>query len=165
MSWACRGSGVGRDEAPSDRFPASGSAPGSLTFPLGGRGLGSRIAFSPHCFFGPSHLAPRLPGRPTSPASLFRCLFSSKESACPPQGPKLPHCHLGLVHPRVSPSTSALSLVLSHRDWKRESAICRASHMPPHRWGRGLGKRQGSPQPWGLGALVPQGSRSCWSLS
>lgn len=98
----------------------------------------------------------RLPGRPTSPASLFRCLFSSKESACPPQGPKLPHCHLGLVHPRVSPSTSALSLVLSHRDWKRESAICRASDTPPHRWGRGLGKRQGSPQPWGLGPLCPK---------
>lgn len=60
--------------------------------------------------FSLSHLTPWPPGRPLSPASLSRCLFSSKESACPPQGPKPLHCRPGaLCGPHVSPSTSALT--------------------------------------------------------
>lgn len=76
----------------------------------------------------------------------------------PSSGSQAPTLPPGPVHPRVSPSTSALSLVLSHRDWKRKSAICWASYMSPHWWGRGLGRGKPAPQPWGLGA-------PCWSLS
>lgn len=105
---------VGRDEACSGRGPQGRARLQDFFLLPQGWGFGTRIGVcSPPCFLLLS-----------TPASLSRCLFSSKESACPPQGPKLPHCHPGraVSSPQVSPSTSALSLVLSHGD--REEGGC-----------------------------------------
>lgn len=76
---------------------------------FGNQGWGLLTTLLP-ASFTLSHLTPWLPRRPPSPASLSRCLFSSKESACPPQGPKLPHCHLG---PRMAPLSPHLPLSLA----------------------------------------------------
>lgn len=122
------------------RQRVGGRAVSGFLLSLSGWGFGNQdggllTTLLPASFSLP-HLTPWPPGRPPSPASLFRCLFSSKESACPPQGPKLPHCHPpgALCGPHVSPSTSALSLFLSHGDFggQRTSAPCWASQNAPH---------------------------------
>lgn len=99
--------------------------------------------------FSLSHLTPWPPGRPPSPASLSRCLFSSKESACPPQGPKPPHCHLGaFCGPHVSPSTSALSLILSHGDLGgRRARVPPAGPQHAHQGSVGEGRGSGAALP------------------
>lgn len=124
-------------------------------------GLGS--AHHPaSCFVQPpSPPYPRTPGRLPSPASLSRCLFSSKESACPAQGPKLPHCHRRQCGPHISPSTSILNLVLSHGDREEGAPQCHLLGLinAPAAHGGGdeeveppclCRARQGLPQ-WGLG--------------
>lgn len=127
------------------RVTGQGSAPGFLHSPSVGGGLGTRIGVClPPCFlllsaYPTSPHGP--PGRPPGLASLSRCLFSSKESACSPQGPKLLTATGALCGPHISPSTSALSLVLSHGDWRKErqSGPCWAS-QDAHQcslWGQG----------------------------
>lgn len=102
-----------------------GSAPGCLPSSSAGGGSGTRIGVcSPPYFlflsaYPTSPQGP--PGRPSNSASLSRCLFSSKESACHLRVPSSLTATQGPVWPHVSPSTSALSLVLSHGDWRKVS--------------------------------------------
>lgn len=114
-AWVGRQGGNGMRLSCSGRgLQGQGSAPEFLLFLSVGGDLGTRIkglltTLLPASFSLPN-LTPWLPWRPPSPASLSRCLFSSKESACSPQGPKLPHCHLG---PCVAPMSPHLPLPLA----------------------------------------------------
>lgn len=65
----------------------------------------------------------------------------------PSSGSQAPTLPPGPCAPHVSPSTSALSLVLTTETGRGKSAICWASYMSPHRWRGGAGE-----EPWDLGA-------------
>lgn len=113
-----------------------GSAPGFLLpQPVGVREPGLGFAHHPtSCFFQPTPPHPRAPLRGPQTQLPYLGAFSPARSQHAPSGSQAPSLPpRGLCGPHVSPSTSALSLVLSHGDWRKVSqgAPCWASPNVP----------------------------------
>ncbi|KAF3817361.1 hypothetical protein GH733_011761, partial [Mirounga leonina] len=161
---SCSGRGLG----------GQGSAPGFLHSPWGGGGgLGTRIGVcSPPCFLLLSAYPTSPPGPLGGPQAQLPYLgaFSPARSHHAPSGSQAPSLPPGaLWGPLFSPSTSALSLVLSHGDRRKESqrALAGPHRMPTKALGGGSGlalsspERRGRASPVGLGThLAPPESRS-----
>lgn len=146
-------------------MPGAGAAPGFLPSSSAGRGLGGRIGVcSPPCFLLLSAYPtpPHSPEKPPSPVSLTRCLFSSKESACPPSGSQAPSLPPGLCAAAKSPHLP-LPLTPSYRDWKERVRHLLGLMDAPCCRGRGWGSSKAKPDLpafWGLGTLSHQEVKS-----
>lgn len=127
-TWARVGEQGGRGIRPSCSGRGLGGAQSSriLSFSLGGGVVWeSGLGFAHHpasYFFQPTPTSPHGPlGGPQAQLPYLGA-FSPARSQHAPSGSQAPSLPPGvLCGPHVSPSTSALSLVLSHGDWRKES--------------------------------------------
>ena len=94
-----------------------------LPQPVGVREPGLGFAHHPtSCFFQPTPPHPRVPLGGLQTQLPYLGAFSPARSQHAPSGSQAPSLPpRGLCGPHVSPSTSALSLVLSHGDWRKVS--------------------------------------------
>lgn len=143
------------------------------SFSLGGGGLGTRIGVcSPPCFLLLSAYPTSPPGPLGGPQAQLPYLgaFSPARSHHAPSGSQAPSLPPGaLWGPHVSPSTSALSLVLSHGNRRKESqrALAGPHRMPTKALGGGGGSGLALPSPeseaghaqWGLGPILHRRSQ------
>lgn len=173
-SWGASQGGMGIRPSCSGRgLRGQGSAPGFLHSPWVGVARESGLGFcSPPCFLLLS-ASPHGPlGGPQAQLPYLGA-FSPVRSQHAPSGSQAPSLPPGaLCGPHVSPSTSALSLVLSHGDRRKESQCVLAGPpgMPTKALAGGGGgsglalpspERRSTTCPVGLGThLAPPESRS-----